>query len=97
MNLAGATNTIGTLTTAAVGSTVTHSLGGAQTVFASPNYRNLSFSGAGVKTLQGDATIGGNMSIGAGSTFNLGTSATTVSRDRYYFYNRYSQLRNHFR
>ena len=79
MNLNGSTNSIGTLTTAAVASTVAYNLVGAQTVFASTNYRNLSITGVGVKTLQGNTNIGGNLVIGAGSTFNIGTTATAVN------------------
>ncbi len=78
LNLNGSTNTIGTLITAAVASTVSYNLAGAQTVFASSAYRNLTFAGSGIKTLQGDATIV-NLTIGAGTTFNLGTVATTVN------------------
>ena len=78
LNLNGSTNSIGSLVTAAVASTVAYNLAGAQTVFASSSYRNLNFTGAGIKTLQGDATVGGALTVGAGSTFNLGTTATIV-------------------
>lgn len=79
LTLNGATNTIGTLTTGAAASTVLYGMTGAQTVFASANYRNLSTSGSGIKTLQGNTTISGNLVVGAGTTFNLGTTATTVN------------------
>ena len=79
LNLNGATNSIGSLVTAAVASTISYNLAGAQTVFESTQYRNLTLSGAGVKTLQGNSDIGGNLSIAAGSTFNLGTVATNFN------------------
>lgn len=60
LNLNGATNSIGALVTAAVASTISYNLAGTQTVFGSSAYRNLTLSGAGIKTLQSDATIGGN-------------------------------------
>ena len=79
LNLNGSTNTIGTLTTSAAASTVAYNLAGAQTVFASSNYSNLTFTSAGTKTLQGNLVAAGNLSIGAGSIFNLGVVATTMS------------------
>ncbi len=78
LNLGGATNAIGTLTTTAVASTINYNSAGVQTVFASPNYRNLTISNGGTKTLQGDATIGGNLNITAG-IFDLGATATAVN------------------
>ncbi len=41
-------------------------------------YNNLSISGSGTKTLQGNPVINGNLSI-TGGTFNLGTTATAVT------------------
>lgn len=78
LNLGGATNAITTFTTAAVASTVNYNRSGDQTVFASANYRNLTTLGSGVKTLQGNATIGGNLTVSAG-TFDFGATARTVS------------------
>jgi hypothetical protein len=80
LNLNGATNAIGTLTTAAVASTVAYNLAGVQTVFASSNYRNLTIAGTGIKTLQGNSTIGGNLIVApAAATLNLGTTATAIT------------------
>ena len=77
LNLGGSSNTIGTLSTAAVGSTVNFNRAGDQTVFSGLNFRNLTISGSGIKTLQGDVTVGGNLSV-AGGTFNLGNAATAI-------------------
>jgi len=78
LNLGGATNSIGTFTTAAVSSQVNYNSGAAQTVFASLNYRNLTISGGGIKTLQGNVNINGNLNVSAG-TLDLGTVATVVN------------------
>ncbi len=78
LNLGGATNTIGTLTTADAASTINYNRGDVQTVFASLNYRKLNISGSGTKTLQGDITVNNDLDVLSG-TFSLGASATTVS------------------
>lgn len=78
LNLGGATNTIGTLTTAAVASTINYNRNGAQTIFASPNYRNLTTSTANTKTIQGDITVNDNLTITA-STFDFGATIRTVN------------------
>ncbi|HEX2969525.1 MAG TPA: hypothetical protein VHO46_10530, partial [Bacteroidales bacterium] len=78
MNLGGISNNIGTLVTTAAASTINYNRATDQSVFASPNYRNLTISGSGIKTLQGDVNVGGNLNIAAG-TFNLGTVATSIS------------------
>ncbi len=76
--LGGATNTLGTLTTAAVASTINFNRSGDQSVFASANYRNLTVSGSGNKTIQGSVTVGGNLTVTAASLV-FGSSANTVS------------------
>src|SRR5665811_1052277 len=53
LNLGGVNNAIGTLTTAAA-SVVNYNRPGDQFVFASPNYRNLTISVSGNKTMQGN-------------------------------------------
>ncbi len=77
LNLAGATNAIGTFSTSASGSSTVNYNGTNQTVFAAGNYRNLIISNSGIKTLQGNSVIGINLNI-KGGTFDLGTTATTV-------------------
>ena len=50
----------------AAASTVNYNRTGAQTVFASANYRNLNVSGGGTKTLQGNTTVGGTLTLTSG-------------------------------
>ena len=78
LNLGGATNSIGTFTTAAVGSTVNYNAGGNQTIFASANYRNLTTSVSGTKSLIGNTIVNNNLVVGAGY-FDLGTIANTFT------------------
>ncbi len=59
-------------------STVTYQNNSTQTVSSAPTYGNLTIATGSTKTLNGNATIGGNLTISAG-TFDLGTTATTVS------------------
>nr|MCU0472508.1 HYR domain-containing protein [Bacteroidales bacterium] len=59
LNLGGVNNTIGTLTTAAGASIINYNRAGDQSVFTNANYRNLTISGSGNKTMQGDVTVGG--------------------------------------
>ncbi|MCX6303330.1 MAG: hypothetical protein NTW82_14240, partial [Bacteroidia bacterium] len=66
LNLSGATNTIGTLTTDADATTVTYNRAGDQTVFASPNYRNLTVSGGGNKVIQGNVTVSRVLTLNTG-------------------------------
>ena len=77
MNLGGALNFIGALNTAPVASTVNYNRNGDQQVFASQNYRNIAFSTGGIKTLQGDITVGGTAIITA-STLNFGLTDRIV-------------------
>ncbi|MCX6254827.1 MAG: gliding motility-associated C-terminal domain-containing protein [Bacteroidia bacterium] len=77
LNLAGATNNISTFTTSPAGSSTVNYNGTTQTVFAAPNYRNLTISNSGIKTLQGNSTVGVNLNI-SGGTFDLGTTTTTL-------------------
>jgi len=79
LNLKGSTNEIGTFITNSLSYSVVDYIGTNQTVFATPNYRNLYISNSGVKTLQGNSTIGNIISIKAGTTFDLGTITTSVN------------------
>jgi gliding motility-associated-like protein len=76
--LAGAINAIGTLTTSPTGSSTIDYNGTNQTAFPSPDYRNLIISNSGTKTLQGSSLIGINLHINAGTTFDLGTTTSTL-------------------
>ncbi len=78
LNLSGAFNTIGTLTTGTSASTVNYNREGDQTVFASPSYRNLTISGSGNKTLQGDAAAGATFTL-AGGTFSVGANTLSLN------------------
>jgi hypothetical protein len=61
------------------GTTVEYGSAVAQTVSVTPAYQNLTFSGAGTKTLaSGTLSVGGNWSI-TGGTAALGTSGVTVA------------------
>jgi hypothetical protein len=70
------TSANGTLTSAA-GSTVEYT-GAAQTVQAL-GYSNLTLSGIGTKTLAASATVGGNLTIGDGTTFTIGAFTFNVN------------------
>ena len=78
LNLAGRTNAIGTFTTSASGSSTVNYNGTTQTVFPAANYRNLTISNSGVKTLQGNSIVGLKLNI-SGGTFDLGTTTTTLN------------------
>ncbi len=80
LNLAGATNAIGTFFTSPASSSIVNYNGTnpAQTIFAANNYRNLIISNSGIKTLQGNSAVGLNLNI-SGGTFDLGTTATTLT------------------
>lgn len=77
LNLAGATNAIGTFTTSPTGSSTVNYNGTNQTVFAALNYRNLIISNSGVKTLQGNSLVGIDLNV-TGGTFDLGTTTTSL-------------------
>jgi gliding motility-associated-like protein len=77
LNLAGATNAIGTFITSPSSSSTVNYNGMDQTVFQANNYRNLTISNAGVKTLLGNSTVGVNLNI-SGGTFDLGTTTTIL-------------------
>jgi gliding motility-associated-like protein len=77
LNLAGRTNAIGTFTTSPTGSSTVNYNGTTQTVFPAANYRNLTISNQGVKTLQGNSIVGLKLNI-SGGTFDLGTTTTTL-------------------
>ena len=78
LNLGGATNNIGTFASGSGSSTVNYNgTVPTQTVFAAPNYRNLTISNTGFKTLQGNSTIALNLNI-SGGTFDLGTTTTSL-------------------
>ncbi|MCK4700030.1 MAG: hypothetical protein KAT38_06835, partial [Bacteroidales bacterium] len=79
LNLGGSSNSIGTLTTAvAVLSTVNYNLAGDQVIFSSPNYKNLTISNGGNKTLGGDVTAGGTLTLSDGKVL-LGAYDLTLS------------------
>jgi hypothetical protein len=67
LNLGGTTNTISTFTTDASASTVNYNKSGDQSVFTSANYRNLTISGSGTKTLSGTITVNNDLTISAGT------------------------------
>jgi gliding motility-associated-like protein len=71
LNLTGESNQIGTLLTASGSSSKVDYLGADQTVFASPNYRNLNISTSGTKTLQGTSVVGKDLTVSAG-VFDFG-------------------------
>lgn len=76
--LAGSTNAIGTFITSGSGSSTVNYNGTDQTVFAANNYRNLIISNSGIKTLVGNSIVNINLNI-TGGTFDLGTTATSLS------------------
>ncbi|MDO1451655.1 T9SS type A sorting domain-containing protein [Rhodocytophaga aerolata] len=84
LNLQGASNSIGNLITSLTSnSIINYTRNNNQTVFASPNYRNLTISGSGIKTLQGNSiTVGNNLSVSATLAFSSTTTQTlNVSGD----------------
>jgi gliding motility-associated-like protein len=72
--LNGTLNNIGTYASGTL-STVDYILNGNQTVFTSDDYRNLKITGSGVKTLSGDVTSKGVLSMFAG---DINTNGNTV-------------------
>lgn len=77
LNLGGATNAISTFTTDANASTVNYN-GTTQSVFSSANYRNLTISGSGTKTISGAITVNNDLTISAG-TFDISASNYAIS------------------
>jgi len=73
----GGTSAISALTAAAAGNTVNYTLAGAQTVRAT-TYHNLGISGSGVKTLAGDATVAGTLTL-SGPTLAVGGNTLTLN------------------
>lgn len=78
LNLSGASNSLGTLTTNPFSLSKVDYKGLNQTVFPSPNYRNLDISNAGTKTLQGNSIVGKNLNVKTGTIFHLGNSTTAL-------------------
>lgn len=75
LNLGGANNSIGTLTTDANASNVNYSRTGDQETFSSLQYRALTVSGSGIKTIGGATRIQSNLNLAAnGAYLNLGNS-----------------------
>lgn len=85
INLAGATNQLGTFTTSlGFNPVVNYSSSGAQTMFGSANYRSLTISGGGTKTMTGNITASGTLTMTSGNVdmgnFNMqmGVSAAAL-------------------
>ena len=78
LNLGGASNTIGTLTTTASGSIINYNRAGDQQVFASANYRNLTISSGGTKTIQNNVTVNNTLSLNNGN-LSLGSGASNLT------------------
>jgi len=66
LNLGGTNNDIGTFNTSAVASTVNYNRTGDQQVFASANYRKLTVSNGGNKTMQGALTVNDVLTLNSG-------------------------------
>ena len=73
----GGTSAITTLTASAAGNTVNYTQAGAQTVRATA-YHNLGVSGSGVKTLAGDTTVAGTLTL-SGATLAVGGNTLTLN------------------
>jgi hypothetical protein len=77
--LSGINNVIGTFnTTPGSGSTVNYNGLVNQQVFASVNYRNLTISGSGIKTLTNAITVNNNLYITESATLATGGGATNL-------------------
>ena len=63
LELDGSTNAISSLLTDANKSTVLYNGAGNQTVFSSPNYKNVSIAGVGTKSLQGISIVSNDLTI----------------------------------
>ena len=79
LNLGGANNSIGTFTTAAVASTVNYTRNGNQSLFTSNNYRALTLSGSGTKTLQNNITVANDIVVSSGAILDLNGKTLTSS------------------
>jgi gliding motility-associated-like protein len=66
LNLNGSSNSIGSYTAIGSESTVNYFRPGDQSVFTSENYRNLSITGSGVKTLSADIAAWGILTMSSG-------------------------------
>ena len=73
---AGMPMTTGAFTVNTATNTVNYNAAGVQMI-NNTTYSNLTISGSGTKTLQGNTTVGNNLNVSAG-TFDLGTTATTL-------------------
>ncbi len=73
----GGTSAISALTAAAAGNTVNYTQAGAQTVRATA-YHNLGISGSGVKTLAGDASVAGTLTL-SGASLAVGGNTLTLN------------------
>ena len=81
LNLGGVNNAITTLnTTAGSGSIVTYNRAGDQQVFGSNSYQNLTLSGGGNKSLQGNATVSSIINFTSG-VLQLGANNLTISNN----------------
>ncbi|MCS7004638.1 MAG: right-handed parallel beta-helix repeat-containing protein, partial [Cytophagales bacterium] len=83
LELRSPTNSLGTLLTDGNPSTVIYNGGNSMDVFASPNYRNLSFNGTAspsTRTLIGTSLgVAGTLTIGNNITFSLGVSNVSAT------------------
>lgn len=76
LNLGGALNSLGSLSTSAVASIIDYNRTGDQQIIALNNYRELRLSGTGNKNLVGDISVGNDLLIQAG---NLNTNSNTIT------------------
>ncbi len=77
INLAGATNSINTLTSG-TGSTVDYSRNGDQTMINSNNYRNLNVSGGGTKSFSSNVSVAGILTLSS-ANIDCGANMLIVS------------------
>jgi gliding motility-associated-like protein len=75
--LAGTTNTIGSYSSG-TGSTVNYTKNAPQSLFASDNYRNLTISGSGLKSMSADISASGILTM-SGGNIDAGTSTLKVT------------------
>jgi fibronectin-binding autotransporter adhesin len=71
LNLGGASNQLSTLTTDANNSIVQYSRSGDQSIFGSINYKVLTLSGAGTKTINGQVRVDNTLNMSASGTYFL--------------------------
>ena len=83
LNLTGTTtpSSITTLTTTATGNTVNYNASAAQTLASNTSYVNLQITGGGsfAKTMAGNITVSGTLSIAASTTLDFGATARTLT------------------